>query len=254
MNIIKKTLYIIGAIFTTLLGLCLVWVLAIRLSISIDSIKSATKVSGYNNIIEMKIREEFSDYIGNEQIQELLSKIPIKDNIYYILSGIQDDTVEVRAENVQHEVYNVIYRNLKDKTSKESIDIFSKTMSEKYVKTLLPISYFAKYSKIYIKYEEKLNMIIVVISIMVVILFIVLSYNKRSFKYVIVALCDIVIISIYIMVVLLSNKSLALGNVRLVIEQVVESITIKVGLELLLIIAIIIYMNYVKYLKKSTNN
>lgn len=250
MSVSKKILYAFLCGLITICGLCAVWLIAIRVNISAEGIKSAMEKSEYYSQIEKKIKEEFLSYLAEENVQDILTKIPVKENINYILSGIDDNTVQDKADKVKIEVTNILSSSLMEDASEENIKLFSQKMSEKYVKTLLPVSYFSKFGELYVSYIQKINALLVCIFMITLILIVVVVFNNKSFKYGIVALYNIVILSIYLIIVVLANNSLSIGEIKPVLQEILSAISITVVFELLVVLVLILVANCNRYFVK----
>lgn len=253
MKIIKRVMQVLGLIVITLLGFCLVWLIAVRLKLSAKGIISAMNNSEYYIQVEDKIEKEFENYLDDENAKDIISNVSVRKNGEYILSGILDNTVELNADKVQQEVYNILYRKLKSETNEENVELFAKRMSEKYIKMLIPVKYFSKYSKIYVKYVSTLDKVIICLLIIVGVTTIIMILKEECFKYVMISLYNIVVFSFYMMFIILGNNNLALGSLRVLVVELLNNILFTVVLEIIVVICVIMLANYCKYYKKQKN-
>ena len=251
MKIAKKILSIIAMLAITILGMFTIWGISIRYVLSPKEIISSMDRANYATDVEKKLKSEFKYYLDEEKTQDIFVKAPIKENIKYILSGVSDQSVEEKSENVKQEVKNIIYRNLSELVSTESAEIFSKNMSEKYIKTILPVSQINKYSKLYVKYIGKLNSVIICSLIITLIIIVIVFLDKESIRFGVISLYNIIIMSVPLAVVILTNSNIALGSIRKVVQQILYGVVATVGIQIGVIILALAVINYLLYFRKK---
>lgn len=252
MEMVKKIVNVIVMLLITILGMITIWCIGIGFVITPNGIKTCMNKSGYYSKIEEKLNSEFSYYLNEDKVKDMLVKIPAKENVDYILTGIDDQTVKERAENVKQEVKNIIFRDLSDLSSDENVELFSENMSEKYVKTILPISQLDKYSEVYAKYINKLHMVTICSLTITIIMIIIAFLSKDSSKFGIIALYNVIIFSVFLICIMFLNSNIALGDIKLVIQQMLHETINAVILELLLVVLSLGVANYFVFFTKKS--
>ena len=251
MKIVKTLVNIVAMIVVTVLGMIAIWSIGIKYIVTPNSIISFAQKADYYFEVDEKLNNEFRYYLEEEKAKEIITKIPAKENIDYILNGIIDKSVEKRTENVKQEVKNIIYRSLSEIASAENVELFSKNMSEKYIKIILPTTQLQKYSELYVKYIGKLDLIALCSVVLTVIILVIVFLDKHSIKFGIIAMYNTIIFSIYIVCIILTNSSIALGDIRKVIQQMLYGLLTIVSIEIFIIILLLVVINYLLYFRKK---
>lgn len=246
-QIIGAILMIILTVSGILVGLCI----SITTSINSDAIIKYIKKTNYLTDTEEEIKALLNNYLTKEKANLVLNNISVKSNILELAKSLDNNTVEEISknlkENMQNEIEKVIDDNIDEKTKQE----FATVVSEAYIKTIFPISEFNILSSIYKKYSTNIKLAYIALIILMIGIYIYLACDKKTYKWNIVALYNIIIINIILVLLTHKFNNIVIGNTRTttIINEMIRSVKNIEIVYIVVMLAIAIVSNYIAYFK-----
>lgn len=250
---------IIGAICMVLLtisGLVLSFGLAINSVISSDGILSIMIEKEYLEKSETEAKTVLTHYMSEEKAQEILENISTKSHIRQITAAFDSNSVEQVAAGVKNEIKQSVLNSIQDNSTSDSKETFATVVSDAYIKSIFPVTEFNLLSNLYSKLNSKLNLAIVMTSIIAVVIYIYIATGKKTYKWAIIALYNIVILNIVALIIMGIFDGIVIGNERTtdVIIGMIDKVKLNVIVATIITFALSIISNYIAYFKKRKHS
>lgn len=250
---------IIGAIcmvVLTISGIVLSFGLGIKSVLSSNGILSIMIKTEYLEKSEKEVNEVLKNYMSAEKAEEILENISTKAAIRQIIEAFDSNNVEQVANDVKLDMKEVVLNSIQDNSSQDIKDNYATVVSDAYIKSIFPVTEFDMLSNIYSKLNSKLNIALVIISIVFITIYIYLATGKKTYKWAIVALYNVIILNIILLIVLGIFNGIVIGNERTtnVIMGMLNKIKINVVIATIIVFIIVVVSNYIAYFKKRKHS
>lgn len=243
---------IIGAILMIILTISGV-VLGVLISINIDSnaITQLMVKSNYLEESEKEVQNVLKNYLTAEKAALVLENISVKSDICELVEALDNNTVMQRTEQIKKDMQLEITKVLDDFVDENTKTQFATTVSDVYVKTIFPVTEYNMLSMVYAKYSNVLKYICVALVILIIGIYIYLMTGKKTYKWNIIAIYNVVLINIILILLTYSFNNIVVGNERttLVISNLISSI--RNNLIVYIVFALILagISNYIAYFR-----
>ena len=254
-----KAKHIIGAILMvilTLTGIVLSFGTAIIQVLSADGIMQSMVKVDYLSASEQEARNVLLNYLEPEKADTVLSEISVKSDIREIATAFDNNSVTEVAEevkrNIKKQIIEILDKDIPDAT-KES---FATVVSDSYIKVIFPVKEFNMLSSIYETYSTKLVFAIIILAVICIVIYIFLALGKKTYKWAIIAMYNIIILNIILILVLGIFNGIVIGNERTtaVIANILFTIKINVTIVTIIILIITVISNYIAYFSKRKHS
>lgn len=248
---VKQILGAILMIILTVSGILFGLLISITTSINSDAIINFMIKANYLTDTEEEAKTVLNSYLTESNTNTVLNNISVKSNIRELAMSLDNNTVnEISTsikENMQKEIVKVIEDNIDEKTKQE----FASVVSEAYIKTIFPVSEFNILSSIYKKYSSNINLIYIVLGILIAGIYMYLACGKKTYKWNIVALYNIIIVNILLIILTHTFNNIVIGNVRTtaVINEMIKGIKTTEIIYTAIIFVVAIISNYIAYFR-----
>lgn len=250
---------IIGAlcmVILTISGIVLSFGLGIKCVLSSNGILSVIIKSEYLEKSEKAANEVLKNYMSAEKAEEILENISTKAAIRQITEAFNSNNVKQVANDVKLDMKEAVLNSIEDNSSQDVKNNFATVVSDAYIKSIFPVTEFELLSNIYSKLSSKLNMALVIISIVFIAIYIYLATGKKTYKWAIVALYNVIILNIILLLVIEMFNGIVIGNERTtnVIVGMVNKIKINIVISTIISFVIAVISNYIAYFKKRKHS
>lgn len=249
---IKQIIAIIFMLILTISGTIFVLTSSAVMLINTDKLVKIMDNTEYFESSSKEAETVFKNYLPESKAKQVISNIDIKQNILDITGAINNNTVEQVSnkvkQNVKDEVVSVLDKSI-DKTTKEN---FATTVSDAYVSKVLPVKEFSVLGKVYSLYMNKLKDIVLVLGIVsFASLLICVLMSKRTIKWALVALYNIIIFSIVVVIVINMLNGISIGNARFttLLTAMMNKYNTYIIIYALIMVALSIGLNFLAYFK-----
>ncbi|MBQ8043333.1 MAG: hypothetical protein IJ272_04190 [Clostridia bacterium] len=250
---------IIGAIFMivlTISGIILSFGVAINGVLSSDGILASMIQTDYLDKSEQQAKTVLSHYMSQEKAKEILENVSVKASVRQIADSFDNNTVEQVANNVKQEMKQAVLESLDENIASDTKEQFATVVSDAYIKSIFPVTELSTLSGIYKTYSSKLVLALVIIAIVSIGIYIYLATGKKTYKWAIIALYNVIILNIILLVVLGVLNGIVIGNERTtaVIISMLDKIKINVLIATLITFVIAVISNYIAYFRKKKHS
>lgn len=250
---------IIGAILMivlTISGIILSFGLAINSVLSSDGILASMLKVDYLEKSEDEAETVLGHYMSSEKAEQILEQVSAKAGIRQIAEAFNSNTVEQVAGNVKDEMKQAVLESLDENIASDTKDKFATVVSDAYIKSIFPVTEFNTLSGIYKTYSSKLVLALVIVAIVSVGIYIYLATGKKTYKWAIIAIYNVIILNIILVVVLGVLNGIVIGNERTtaVIISMLNKIKMNVAIATIITFAIAIVSNYIAYFRKRKHS
>jgi len=250
---------IIGTILMVVLtisGIVLSFGVAINGVLSSDGILDSMITSEYLNMSENESKTVLSHYMSTDKAEEILKNVSVKSGIRQIAEAFDNNTVEQVANTVKQEMKEQVIESLDEDIAESTKDNYATVVSNAYIKSIFPVTELSTLSGIYKTYGSKLVMALVILSVISAGIYIYLATGKKTYKWAIIALYNVIILNIIIVFVLGILDGIVIGNERTtaVITNMLSKIKINALLATAIVLVIAVISNYIAYFKKRKHS
>lgn len=243
-------------IVLTISGILLSFGLAINSVLSSDGILNIMLDTEYLEKSENEAKTVLTHYMSNEKADEALEKISTKSSIRQITEAFDSNNVEQVANGVKLDMKQAVIDSLEDSSGDDTKDKFATVVSDAYIKSIFPVTEFNLLSNVYSKLSSKLNLTLVITGIVAIAIYIYLATGKKTYKWAIIALYNVIILNIIMILALGMFNGIVIGNERTtaVIIGLLNKIKINVVVTTIIVFALSIVSNYIAYFKKRKHS
>ncbi len=246
---------IIGVIFMivlTISGIVLSFGIAISNVLSSDGILACMIKSDYLNKSEQEAKTVLSHYMSDEKAQEILANVSVKAGVRQITESFDNNTVDQVSNDVKTEMKEEIINSLDKNIASDTKNAFATVVSDAYIKSIVPVTELSTLSSIYKTYGSKLVLALVIVAVVTVGIYIYLATGKKTYKWAIIALYNVIILNIILVLVLGILNGIVIGNERTtaVIITMLNQIKINVVVATIITFVIAVVSNYIAYFRK----
>ncbi len=253
---LKDIIGTICMIVLTIVGMLLSFGLAINSVLNSDGILSIMIDTEYLDKSENEAKTVLTHYLSDEKADEVLENISTKSSIRQITEAFDSNNVEQVANNVRLDMKQAVLNSLEDSSSNDTKEKFATVVSDAYIKSIFPVTEFNLLSNIYSKISSKLNLALIIISIVFITIYIYLATGKKTYKWAIIALYNVIILNIIMILALGTFNGIVIGNERTtaVIIGMLNKIKINVVIATIITFAVSVISNYIAYFKKRKHS
>jgi len=239
-------------IVLTISGIILSFGLALNQVLNSDGILICMIEANYLNDSEEEAKKVFENYMTEEKAKQVLENISVKSHIRQIAEAFDNNTVEQVASTVKAEVKQIVLDSLDTKKATENEKSYATVVSEAYIKSIFPVTEFNILSSMYRTYSSKLTLALVIVAIVIIIIYTYLATGKKTYKWAIIALYNIMILNIILVIALGILNGIVIGNERTtsVIINMLSKIKINVIIATFVTFIIAVISNYIAYFRK----
>jgi len=243
-------------IVLTISGIILSFGLALNQVLNSDGILICMIEANYLNDSEEEAKKVFENYMTEEKAKQVLENISVKSHIRQIAEAFDNNTVEQVASTVKEEMKEQVIESLDEDIAESTKDNYATVVSNAYIKSIFPVTELSTLSGIYKTYGSKLVMALVILSVISAGIYIYLATGKKTYKWAIIALYNVIILNIIIVFVLGILDGIVIGNERTtaVITNMLSKIKINALLATAIVLVIAVISNYIAYFKKRKHS
>lgn len=250
---------IIGAIcmvVLTLSGILLSFGIAINSVLSSEGILNIMIKSEYLEKSEDEATNILKNYMSAEKAEKILKNISTRAAIRQITEAFDSNNVEQVANSVKIDMKQAVINSIEDNTSNDTKEKYATVVSDAYIKSIFPVTEFNLLSNIYSKLSSKLNLALIITAIVVIVIYIYLATGKKTYKWAIIALYNIIILNIILLIMLGMFNGIVIGNERTttVVMGMLNKIKINVIISTIVTFGIAVISNYIAYFKKRKHS
>lgn len=253
---LKNVIGTICMIVLTISGMLLSFGLAINSVFDSDGILNIMLDTQYLEKSEKEAKTVLAHYMSNKKADEVLEKISTKSSIRQMTEAFDSNNVEQVANSVKMDMKQAVLNSLEDNASTDTKDKFATVVSDAYIKSIFPVTEFNLLSNIYSKLSSKLNLALVIIGIVFIAIYIYLATGKKTYKWAIIALYNVIILNIIMILALGIFNGIVIGNERTtaVIVGMLNRIKINVVIATIITFAVSVISNYIAYFRKRKHS
>mgnify|MGYP003287556680 CR=1 FL=1 len=243
-------------IVLTLSGIMLSFGLAINSVLSSNGILNIMLDTEYLEKSENEAKTVLTHYMSDEKADKVLQKISTKSSIRQITEAFDNNNVGQVANNVRLDMKQAVLNSLEDNSRDDTKDKFATVVSDAYIKSIFPVTEVNLLSNIYSKIGTRLNLALIIISIVAIAIYIYLATGKKTYKWAIISLYNVIILNIILTLVLGTFNGIVIGNDRTtdVIIGMLNKIKINIVIATIITFAVSVISNYVAYFKKRKHS
>ena len=250
-----KIKQIIGAILMvvmTILGVVLSILISLSIILNSNTILKAVNNTNYLEKSKEAAKDVFLNYLPEDKVEEILTNISVKADIKTLIEAIDTNSIKDIAKVETDEVKGKIIAVLGDEITEDIKDSFATKVSNEYIKTIFPVTEFSVLGKFVVTYISKIITVAVAILVIITVIYIYLACGKKTYKWAIIAIYNIIILSIIFVIALNVLDGIAIGNknVTLVILELINLFRLNVVYISIVWFVIVIISNYIAYFRK----
>lgn len=250
---------IIGAILMVILtisGIILSFGISANCVLSSEGILNAMIQEDYLEKSEQESKTVLGHYMTAEKAEEILKNVSTKSAIRQITEAFDSNTVEKIASDVKTEMKQAVINTLEQDISQDTKEKFATVVSDAYIKSIFPVTEFNILSGIYKTYGSKLVLMLVIIAIISVTIYIYLATGKKTYKWAIIAMYNIIILNVILVLILGTLNGIVIGNERTtaVVISMLNKIKMNVLIATIITFAIAVISNYIAYFRKRKHS
>ena len=253
---LKDIIGTICMIVLTIAGILLSFGVAINCVLSSEGILNIMIKSEYLEKSETEARTVLNHYMTDEKAKEILENVSTKSSIRQITEAFNSNNVEQVANNVKLEMRQAVLNSLDENSSEETKEKFVTVVSDAYIKSIFPVTEFNMLSNVYSKLSSKLNLVLIITGIVCIGIYIYLATGKKTYKWAIIALYNVIILNIVLVLLLGIFNGIVIGNERTttVIIGMLNKIKTNVIIATILVFVVSAISNYIAYFKKRKHS
>lgn len=253
---LKEVIETICMLVLTISGILLSFGLAINSVLNSDGILTVMIDTEYLEKSENEASVVLRHYMSDEKADEVLEKISTKSSIRQITEAFDSNNVEQGANSVKADIKQAVLNSLEGDSSDNNKDKFATVVSDAYIKSIFPVAEFNLLSNMYSKFSSKLNLALIIIGVVSIGTYVYLATGKKTYKWAIIALYNIVILNIILLIILGMFNGIVIGNERTtaVIIGILNKIKINVVVATMIVFVTSVVSNYIAYFKKKKHS
>ena len=253
---LRDVIGIILMVVLSISGIVLSFGISISTVISSNGIKDSMLDVSYTDRTINECRTTLGHYMSLEKAEEIFNAISVKSHIRQITSAFDTNNIEQAANDVKNEMKQAVIASLEDNISSDTKESYAMVVSEAYIKNLFPITEFSILSNIYHMYTSRLVLLLIILGIVSVCIYIYLANGKKTYKWAIIPLYNIVIINILLIIVFGIFNNIFIGNARTtdVVLNMLAKIKSNVIISTIVVFVIAIVSNYIAYFRKRKHS
>ena len=246
---------IIGAILMVILSIGGILVsigYALNKVISSNGIMTAMQQTDYLLKTEAEVKNTLKHYMNEEKIETLLNEINVKSDIKQMTESFNNNTIEQVGNNIKQEMKQQVIYIIDEDVTGEAKESYATLVSEAYIKCIFPVTEFETLSNIYTKYNSKLLLMIIILTLLITVIYIYCATGKKTYKWAIIGLYNIIILNVVLVIGLSVLDKIVVGNIKTtaVIITMVSNIKKNICIATIIVLAIAIFSNYIAYFRK----
>ena len=250
---------VIGTILMVILsisGIVLSFGISISTAISSNGIIDSMLDVSYMDRTVNECRTTLGHYMGSEKVEEIFKDISVKSHIRQITAAFDTNNIEQAVNNVKNEIKQAVIASLEDNSSSDTKESYAAVVSEAYIKNLFPVTEFSILANIYHTYTSRLVLILVILAVVSVGIYIYLANGKKTYKWAIIGLYNIVILNILLVIVFSVFNNIFIGNARTtdVVLNMITKIKSNVIISTIVVFVVAIVSNYIAYFRKRKHS
>lgn len=254
-----KVREIIGAILMvvlTLSGVVLACISSLALVLDSENIIYIMDKTNYIEKVEQEERSILLNYLPKEKVDELLDNVSVTSNIIKMVKTFETNNITEVSNEIKENFKNRLINVLDEDIANDTKSSFATTVSNAYIKAIFPITEFGLLSSIYVKYNTVLTYAIATLTVLVLGIYIYLALGKKTYKWAIIALYNVIIFSLIITFVMATFNNIFIGNERVtaLVLGVITNIRNNILIAVLIILLIAIFSNYMAYFRKRRHS
>ena len=249
----KQIIGIFLMIVQTVLGIVLCIGIATVINMNSDTVLKAVYKANYLETTSFAAKETLMGYMTEEKADEILKNISVKSEIKELVGAIDNNTVEKKAEAMKAEMNTKVVMSLEDDVDENLKEQFATIVSNAYMKTIFPISEMSLVSKYCALYKNKIILAVVVLALIYGIIFVALSKGRKTYKWQIISMYNVVIFTLIIFALLGTVTNITIGNERTseVITNIIKNVRGDILIAVFVMILLAIISNYFAYFRKK---
>lgn len=250
---IRKFLSPIFMVILSVFAVILVLFTSIWLTVNTKNVLDIMKTTGYSQQAIIDAENILDNYLPQDKASVILDDTSIQSDITSIVMALDNNIVKQVSKTIKDTMSSKIYSVLEDEVEENLKNNFANSVADKYVKSIFPIAEYDNVSNMYVKYISEFEFAYIIILTISLIIIWYLSSSSRSRKWVVVALYNIVILSICIMLCLMPFNNIFIANERIsnVVQGIIKGIETVILIEAITIALVSVGINYLLYFKKS---